>query len=592
MPSRALSGYALLNALIDEVPQSILVSDFSGRYVAVNRFACEALGYSRARLLKKSVLDIECDLDRDAILTRWRQPNSGMVLSLSSRHRCADGTLIPVRVRTGCLQIGRRKLMLASATDLREQLRAEAERDTNQQLLSVFFEHSPSACFQKSASGHYQLLNRRCADLFRMDPVLSLGQSDADLFAPSAAQRFLQGDLEVLSTGRPVITEQVIEQPDGPHFFLLHKFPIRGRRGQMVSVAGIYTDVTELKSAQENLRGSELRYRELVDLCPDAVLIDAHDRIILANQAAARLFNVAGPEQLIDKSIYELFRSDYHSLVRRRSNELQRHGGMAPLVEKIIVCADDTEKHVEVTKALCQFKGGEAIQMILRDLSERRRLEGALLEAIESEQRRFGNDLHDDLGQALTAAALMLLALQQSLELKGIAEARELGPIRDSLVDALESLRALARGFAPDLIGGGLVAALEDLARNCTRRFRLIFEYSGNPRGLELLAPATLAHLYRIAQEATTNIAHHAQATHAYLRLTRENAEIVLSISDNGHGLAASATASVRGMGLRSMQYRAQLIGGSLEIRAGQKGGTLIECRCPLPEARLKSGGL
>ncbi|MGA3157997.1 MAG: PAS domain S-box protein [Steroidobacteraceae bacterium] len=588
---RAPSPYALLHALIDEVPHAILVSDFSGRYVAVNRFACEALGYSRARLLKMNVFDIECDLDREQVLARWRVRKPGMVVSLATRHRCADGTLIPVRVRAGCLQIGRRKLLLASATDLREQLRFEVERDTYQQLLSVFFEHSPSACFQKSATGHYQLLNRRCAEVFQMDPVTSLGKSDADLFPPSAAQRFHRGDLEVLSTGRPVVAEEMIAQSDGPHFFLSHKFPIRNRGGHIVSVAGIYTDVTALKSAQDRLRGSEHRYQELVELSPDAVLIDTQDRIIHANQAAARLFNAAGPEELINKSVYELFRTDFHALVRRRANELHRRGGMAPLVEKVIVCVDGSEKHVEVTKALCQFQEGEAIQMILRDLSERRRLEGALLEAIEREQRRFGNDLHDDLGQALTGTALMLLALQQKLGQQGVPEARELAPIRASLVDAIESARALARGFAPDLSRGGLVTALEELARNCTRRFRLIFEYSGNPRGLELFAPATLAHLYRIAQEATTNIARHAGATHACLRLARENADIVLTVSDNGRGLGVTSAAPIQGMGMRSMQYRAHLIGGSLDVRAAATGGTIIECRCPLPETRRQANG-
>lgn len=213
--------------------------------------------------------------------------------------------------------------------------------------------------------------------------------------------------------------------------------------------------------------------------------------------------------------------------------------------------------------------------------AERLRLEREVLEISESERRRIGHDLHDSLGQRLTAASMTTNALVSVLKTDAPALAGRGEDIGRQLREAIAETRSLAHGLAPvALVDDGLMAALGALAENTSRgKVRCVFECAEPVR----VADAEVAgQLYRIAQEAVNNALKHAAPSEIRLGLERRDGALVLEVDDDGEGFDETAPVA-RGIGLRVMRYRARLIGGVLEIGSAPAGGARISCRVPLP---------
>jgi signal transduction histidine kinase len=227
---------------------------------------------------------------------------------------------------------------------------------------------------------------------------------------------------------------------------------------------------------------------------------------------------------------------------------------------------------------------GAAFTTMTAQLRERdaqqMRLEREVLEISERERRRIGHDLHDSLGQRLTAASMATNALVAAMksEVPGLAERGE--DIGRQLRAAVAEARTLSHGLAPvALADEGLMAALGTLAEDTQRgSVRCVFEC---PQPVWVHDAEVAGHLYRIAQEAVNNALKHAAPSEIRIGLERHDSVYVLEIDDDGEGIDEKRT-NGNGIGLRVMRYRARLIGGVLEIGSPPAGGTRICCSVPL----------
>jgi PAS domain S-box-containing protein len=216
---------------------------------------------------------------------------------------------------------------------------------------------------------------------------------------------------------------------------------------------------------------------------------------------------------------------------------------------------------------------------IVRDVTESRELEKEILAISEREQRRMGQDLHDDLCQQLAGIEFLSKALQQ--QLKEQPQAAKAGEIATLIRAAIEYTRQFAKGLAPiELEAEGLMRGLRALAARAGELFKVDCEFEC-PSNVLVQDPTTGTHLYRIAQEALTNSIKHGKATRIKIVLTARADGGELIINDNGNGLSNEAYVS-GGMGLRIMRYRADMIGGSLAIRANGPAGASVVCTFPL----------
>ncbi len=225
---------------------------------------------------------------------------------------------------------------------------------------------------------------------------------------------------------------------------------------------------------------------------------------------------------------------------------------------------------------------------LLAELREKEVVRGQLLEQVitaqEEERKRIARELHDETGQALTSVAVML----KSFEHAGLpddlrARAADIQAVAASAVRAVHDLASELRPSVLD--DAGLIPALERYAREFSGRHRLPVDVQVIGNHDRLPSPIETA-LYRITQEALTNIARHAQATHASLLLERRNGSVLLLVEDDGRGFSTPSPAAHarEQLGIHGMEERAALVGGKLTIETAEGAGTSVYVEVPMPE--------
>ncbi len=233
----------------------------------------------------------------------------------------------------------------------------------------------------------------------------------------------------------------------------------------------------------------------------------------------------------------------------------------------------------ERTAELARINAG-----LQQEMAERKRLENALIQADERQQRTLGRELHDGLGQQLTSIAFFGATLTQRLERQERPEAESAQRIVTLVSQAIEMVRALARGLYPAALeSAGLRTALQELADNTRALNGVDCELCATPM-VTGDDPSLAIHLYRIAQEAVNNALKHGQAKHIRIVLEAADGQYRLLVSDNGHGFDPARLAGSPGMGLHNMRYRAALLGGELLLASKPMAGTTLSAVCPILE--------
>ena len=220
---------------------------------------------------------------------------------------------------------------------------------------------------------------------------------------------------------------------------------------------------------------------------------------------------------------------------------------------------------------------------IRTDVSWRKQLEREILEVSERERRRIGRDLHDGLGQRLTALELCAQGLVETVSALSAPAGQSLSTLAKHLREAVAQTRQLSHGLSPvSLEAGDLVYALMELAESTLALTQVQCQFI-RP-GIETLPdPSVASHLYRIAQEAVANALKHGQPQRIVISLSQKRDRLVLEVFDDGKGFLLS-TGSSPGLGLRVMRYRANLFGGELQVKTSPGRGTRITCTAPLPQ--------
>lgn len=238
---------------------------------------------------------------------------------------------------------------------------------------------------------------------------------------------------------------------------------------------------------------------------------------------------------------------------------------------------------VELRKLHNELEGRaeERAVQLTAEIAARERLERELLHISEREQRRVGHDIHDSLCQHLTGTALAGQVLAENLKSRGSPQSRDASRVVELIEEGITLSRNLAKGLnSVRLSTDGLMEALEDFAASTSDLFKISCRFEC-PLPVLVSDTQTSEHLYRIAQEAVGNAIKHGHAKNILIRLETSGFGKVLRVIDDGSGLPASPL-NGKGMGLRIMSYRAQLIGAKFNIRRRDAVGTVVTCLLPL----------
>lgn len=349
--------------------------------------------------------------------------------------------------------------------------------------------------------------------------------------------------------------------------------PITGR--QMIHA--VVKDITLRMLALEALRRSEQGYRVLVETMSDGVVQgNVEGFITFVNDRFCEMVGYS-KEEITGKPILDVIHEDDHENFRDDMREQQwnekgthqaalksRSGRKIDTLVSLRALYDDRNRL-------------SGIVAVFTDITDIRRLERQVLEISMKEQQRIGRDLHDDLGQILTGTGFLCESLVRKLANRELPEVEDARSVFALINEAKEHTRLLSRGLSPvEVDSGGIIAALGRFARTVEGVYSVSCELHCDP-GLAVNDSMMETQFHYIVQESVTNAIRHGGARNILIELTKKRGQIRLSVRDDGVGIPPDVDPH-KGMGLRTMRYRANAIGASVTIAGNRGKGTTVTC--------------
>lgn len=378
--------------------------------------------------------------------------------------------------------------------------------------------------------------------------------------------------------------------PDGSTHWISARFQLfKDSERVPLYLLGIHIDVTRVKLAEE-------RFRKVVEASPIGKLIlDSSGNILLANPQVLNIFGYSEAELLGRSVTLVVPELDWPVSL---GTHLQTNDFLPKTQEHFGLRKDDVALPIEIALNAIDSEGGKLILITIIDITHRRRAEeklnstlvdlkaltGHLVSVREQERTRIARELHDELGQSLTGLKLELAWMKNRLAKDGhgefLALAREKADGMSQLIDTtIHSMRRIVTELRPAVLDEfGLAAALEWLGQECQKRTGARCLVTVNDDGLNA---EQCSALFRIAQEALTNVARHALATEIVIDLLPSAAGSTLKIRDNGKGMSITENISRRSYGIVGMRERAIGIHGTFTLKSYPGAGTQIVVTTP-----------
>ena len=627
--------------LFESAPVGIAVSNYQGEVIAFNRHLCAMGGVTpeEARTLRAATFHA-LPAQRRQLLAQIRK--NGKVEQREALLRRKDGSTFPGVLYMEEVRLGREKVLMTIVQDITKQKHNERHVAGVRVLLELF---ATKTSRQDYVDSVVELLRGwsgcRCAGIRLVDERgcmpyagcagysrrflkeesrLCLGRedciclrvfggqtraedlefiSDKGSFFCNSASRFAarlganSADCAKLPC-REARYESLAHAPiryQGRLLGTIHLADPRAGRFPAETIAFIESAAPVVGEAihrfqvEESLQESEKRFRSLFERHAAVMLLVEPDAGTIedANSAASAFYGYPR-ERLRAMKIEDLKALPPRFAAMQRERTLRGDQSYFVFPHRL---ANGEVRTVEVHSSPVRVSGRLLLFSIIQDITERKRLEQQILDISERERQRLGQDLHDSLGGHLTGVALMSKALSQRLAAKSIPEAEVAEEVVRCVNESISQTRAIARGLCPvELRGAGLLSALREFAAETERRFHVSCGFQAD-RGILIRNVSVASHLFSIVQEAVHNAIRHGEARTIGIRMAKAGDQISLEIQDDGTGLPAHLAAN-KGMGLRTMKYRADNIGAEFTVNRRDGKGTVVSCLLPAEKAYNK----
>lgn len=537
----------------------------------------------------EALTDHVVEHDREALQTLLSKARSDPSSDLQCEVRLLPSTGDPVWTRTSLSIVSDRPgdptYVLALVEDISVQKQLEAKLAKSNLELQLFEESALGVVSVFDRNGNFLRWNRHIREILGYTDEEMVNLKVVDTIAPEDRDYMIGKINEVLSDGSAEAEFHALTKDGDRIPTISSAVRLNGDDGSP-SIAAMGIDVSDLRSAQEALARSDSWLRALLDATDEVALLIKPDGTLLAgNEATARVVNRPG-EHLAGENILDMMEPEAAETRRRKVDEAVR--------TRKAVWFDDAETDGTIRETTVYPVGPsgsslEAVAVLTRDVTEARKLAERLMalsahqvSVREDERARIAHEIHDELGQQLTVMKFDLSRIRN--QLTGLpteseqAVSRQIESLGDFLDIAIQTVRRISTELRPSTLDHfGLVATLENQASDFELRTGILCRcrFTGSTHFPKNLAIT----IFRICQEALTNVARHSGASEVEISLDHTHSNVTLQIQDNGRGATESELSGSRSFGLLSMTERARIANGTIEIEGRPGIGLRVTAR-------------
>lgn len=575
---------AKYRSLIEQASDGIAITDNEGRFLEVNESYCKLTGYTSSAFKQMNLVDILPPEDVNLQPPRIAELAAGQNLIYERRIRRKDGTMFDAEINSKMAADG---TFIGFMRDISERKMAAHiilnERDLSKSLINslpgVFYFFNSDGQFLKWNNNFEKVTGYSGDEISRMHPVDFFPEEEKALLTEKINNVFEDGEDNVEAHFLTKSGERL------PYFFTGCSLV----QNEETFLLGVGIDISKRKAAEAALVISEERFRSLVEQASDAILItDEHMNYIHVNTAATRMLGYTRQELLnLNASDITTLNSKEILLLIQELKE-----GKKVMQERIFKRKDGSSVPVEISASI--MKNGN-FMAIVRDISERKRIQeqvkkyneelklltAHLLLVREEERKRIGREVHDELGQQMTAIKMDIAWIDKKISAEETQIKLKLKNVNELLDGSNASVRRIISELRPSALDEfGLMNALEWHGKQFTSS-------SGVPVNIQssqelIRVPEKIATcIYRVYQESLTNVARYANATHVNIIMELRQESIVVTIEDDGDGFEPESI-SRKSFGILGMKERVQSLNGVFNLFSVKNKGTVVQVVLPL----------
>ena len=589
-----------LRRMVDELPVLIWRSDEEGRATFFSRYWHEFSGRSLAPGMDFGWLDLVHPEDRAHALAQvGADIATGAGTVFEFRVRRADGEY-RCMLNQACPQFGRDGSFagfVGVCIDITERKHAEGTRAQ----LAAIVQSSEQAIMSLDFDCKFLTWNPAAEKLFGYSADEVQGRSVLPLVPPDRTQEIADGVARIRAGAPTLHYETVRIRKDGAEVPVsLNISAIKNPEGRLVALSAIATDLTLLKKAEQARREFEERFRLLIEHGLEVIgVMDATATIRYVSPSVERVFGYR-VGSLVGTNAFQFIHPDDRPAVQQAFETILQSPYRSESVQFRFRHSDGSWRHAESAATNClHIAGLDGIVVNIRDITPRkifeeqlrasrdqlRQLAAGIESTREEERLRISREIHDELGQVLSALKLDLegLAFQRrprDARSRNDLSERIAGLVRNIDI-SINTVRRIAAELRPSILNDlGLSAALKWQIQEFESRTGIPCRWQGLREGLRLGAETSLA-VFRIFQETLTNVVRHADAHTVSIRVTTKGGWLTLRVADDGKGLDPKYLSDSQSLGLLGMRERALLLGGRVEFSARRGGGTVVTVQVP-----------
>jgi PAS domain S-box-containing protein len=592
---RTQERLTLVDFALNQTSEAVYLSNEEHYFVYANAEASRMLGYSREELLSMSILDIDPDVSQEVLGQIVRGSDLPGSSTFERRHKAKDGRIFPVEITVAVFEYQGKILAVSMVRDITERKQTEAELHLRAQEFRAMIENSPDSIVRYDTQGRRIYVNPALQANFGFPNAEILGKTSEYKSPLVDVPAYMQRVLKVLKTGCEERMEISWVTPQGvERWGDVRLSPEFGKDGEVVSLLAASRDITERKRMEQDLIQRESELRSVMESSPDTIIrYDSEGRITYLNAKLLEKLKVSAKE-LIGKKPREVWADGRFDELERAVVRVRETKEDASIVVQRNV--GDEIRFQEIRIAPEWSNTGTVVGVIAfgRDITAFRHYEQAIEESraqlrglaaknekVREEERRYiAREVHDELGQILTGLQLNISVLEHLVKRHSLPLREHLQETKLLMDKALSVARNVATALRPAVLDMGIVSALDWLTGRYSTNTGIQCEVDITDDEIKLDENQAIA-LFRIVQEALTNVSRHAKASQVDISLAQVADDYVLKIRDNGLGFDISVK-KMDSFGVVGMRERALMLDGTVTINSSPGNGTEINVRIPV----------